>query len=128
VDLRRSKVRLSRALGVALTPKAARVMERRPARPGQHGRGRLKDTDYRTRLLEKQLLRAQYNIGERQLRRAVKRVRNCCPIWRPGWTPWCCAPVSRRPSTRHARPSATVTSASTGRRSTSPPTGCAQVR
>jgi small subunit ribosomal protein S4 len=58
---------------VALTPKAARVMERRPARPGQHGRGRLKDTDYRTRLLEKQLLRAQYNIGERQLRRAVKR-------------------------------------------------------
>nr|WP_285584896.1 hypothetical protein [Actinoallomurus iriomotensis] len=58
VDLRRSKVRSSRALGVALTPKAARVMERRPTRPGQHGRGRIKDTDYKARLLEKQRLSA----------------------------------------------------------------------
>ena len=81
MDLRRSKVRLSRALGVALTPKAARVMERRPTRPGQHGRGRIKDTDYKTRLLEKQRLRAQYDIGERQLRRAVKRA-----MRRPGRT------------------------------------------
>jgi small subunit ribosomal protein S4 len=30
----RSKTRLSRALGVALTLKAARLMERRPTRPG----------------------------------------------------------------------------------------------
>lgn len=73
MDVRRSKVRLSRALGVALTPKAARLMERRPTRPGQHGRGRTRDTDYKTRLLEKQRLRAQYNITERQLRRAMKQ-------------------------------------------------------
>ncbi|GLY73863.1 30S ribosomal protein S4 [Actinoallomurus iriomotensis] len=72
---------MSRALGVALTPKAARVMERRPTRPGQHGRGRVKDTDYKARLLEKQRLSAQYNIGERQLRRAVKRA-----VRRPGRT------------------------------------------
>jgi small subunit ribosomal protein S4 len=56
-------------------------MECRPTRPGQHGRGRIKDTDYKTRLLEKQRLCAQYNIGERQLRRAVKRA-----VRRPGRT------------------------------------------
>ena len=52
---RRSKVRLSRALGIPLTPKAARIMERRPARPGQHGRARVKASDYKLRLLEKRL-------------------------------------------------------------------------
>jgi small subunit ribosomal protein S4 len=56
-------------------------MERRPTRPGQHGRGRIKDTDYKARLLEKQRLCAQYKIGERQLRRAVKRA-----MRRPGRT------------------------------------------
>ncbi|MCO6008170.1 30S ribosomal protein S4 [Actinoallomurus purpureus] len=77
----RSKTRLSRALGVALTPKAARLMEHRPTPPGQHGRARTRTSDYKTRLLEKQRLRAQYNIGERQLRRAVKQAAR-----RPGKT------------------------------------------
>jgi small subunit ribosomal protein S4 len=81
MDVRRSKVRLSRALGVALTPKAARLMEHRPTRPGQHGRARTKDSDYKMRLLEKQRLRAQYNIGEAQLRRALKQA-----VRRPGKT------------------------------------------
>lgn len=69
----RSKVRLSRALGIPLTPKAARVMERRPTRPGQHGRSRQKVSDYKLRQLEKQRLRAQYALGERQLRRAFNQ-------------------------------------------------------
>lgn len=73
VRRRRAIVKRSRALGVPLSPKAARGMERRPYRPGQHGRGRVRVTDYRTRLLEKQRLRAQYAITERQLRRAVAR-------------------------------------------------------
>jgi small subunit ribosomal protein S4 len=73
VSRKRSTVRQSRALGIALSPKAARVMERRPYRPGQHGRARVKISDYKTRLLEKQRLRAQYAIGERQLRNAVAR-------------------------------------------------------
>lgn len=73
VKTRRSKVRLSRALGVVLTPKAARFMERRPTRPGQHGRARVKASDYKLRLLEKQRLRAQYNVGEQQLRAALTR-------------------------------------------------------
>lgn len=69
----RSKVRLSRALGIPLTPKAGRVMESRPYRPGQHGRARVRESDYKLRLLEKQRLRAQYAVGERQLRRGLAR-------------------------------------------------------
>ena len=53
----RPKVRKSRALGVALTPKAAGHLERRPYPPGQHGRGRKQTSDYKVRLLEKQRLR-----------------------------------------------------------------------
>jgi small subunit ribosomal protein S4 len=68
-----SKVRLSRALGIALTPKAARHLERRPYPPGQHGRGRKRTSDYKTRLLEKQRLRAQYDLSEAQLRLALAR-------------------------------------------------------
>jgi small subunit ribosomal protein S4 len=69
----RSKVRLSRALGVPLTPKAARHLERRPYPPGQHGRRRRTGSDYRARLREKQRLRAQYNLSEAQLRLAMAR-------------------------------------------------------
>lgn len=65
------KVKRSRALGIALTPKAAKYMEKRPYPPGQHGRSRAgKASDYKIRLLEKQRLREQYNVSERQMRRA----------------------------------------------------------
>ena len=65
----RRKVRLSRALGVALTPKAARYLEKRPYAPGEHGRTKRKaDSDYAIRLREKQRLREQYNLREAQLR------------------------------------------------------------
>ena len=66
----RSKTRLSRALGIALTPKAAKYMEKRPYAPGQHGRTKRKtDSDFAVRLREKQRLRAQYGIREAQLRK-----------------------------------------------------------
>jgi small subunit ribosomal protein S4 len=70
------KVRLSRRAGVALTPKAAKVMERRPQPPGQHGAriSRKRPSIYALQLLEKQRLRYQYNIGERQLRNYYLRV------------------------------------------------------
>lgn len=64
----RKQVRLSRALGLALTPKAERYMQRRPYRPGEQGRGRTKDSDYSIRLKEKQRLRAQYGVRESQMR------------------------------------------------------------
>ncbi len=71
----RKQVRQSRALGIALTPKAERFMQRRPYRPGEHGRGRTKDSDYSVRLKEKQRLRAQYGIREAQMRRVWDEAR-----------------------------------------------------
>ena len=72
----RSKVRLSRALGVALTPKAARLMEKRNYAPGEHGRTRRKtDSDFAVRLREKQRLRAQYGLREKQLRITFEEAR-----------------------------------------------------
>ncbi|MDD7465837.1 MAG: 30S ribosomal protein S4 [Actinomycetaceae bacterium] len=65
----RKAVRQSRALGIALTPKAEKYLQRRPYRPGEHGRGRVKDSDYSIRLKEKQRLRAQYGIREAQMRK-----------------------------------------------------------
>ncbi|MCI7305022.1 MULTISPECIES: 30S ribosomal protein S4 [Trueperella] len=71
----RKSVRESRALGIALTPKAERLMQRRPYRPGEHGRGRVKESDYSIRLKEKQRLRAQYGIREAQLRKTWDEAR-----------------------------------------------------
>ena len=62
------KVRLSRALGVALTPKGQVALEKRPQRPGQHGVRRRQMSSYGKQLLEKQRLRFQYNVHERQMR------------------------------------------------------------
>ena len=66
----RPKAKLSRALGIPLTPKCVKYFEKRPYPPGVHGRGRRKTSDYQVRLLEKQRLRHQYNISEAQMRRA----------------------------------------------------------
>ncbi len=72
----RSQTRLSRALGVPLTPKAARLIEKRPYAPGEHGRTRRKtDSDYAVRLREKQRLRAQYGLREKQLRTTFEEAR-----------------------------------------------------
>ncbi len=68
----RPKAKKSRALGIPLTPKCVKYFEARPYPPGQHGRGRKQTSDYKTRLLEKQRLRAQYDISETQLRRAFE--------------------------------------------------------
>lgn len=65
-------VKRSRALGVALTPKSVKYFETRPYPPGQHGKGRKQTSDYKVRLVEKQRLRAQYNISEKQMARAFE--------------------------------------------------------
>jgi small subunit ribosomal protein S4 len=71
MDLHGPKVKISRALGIAITPKAARIMNRKPQPPGSaaaSARGRRRKlSDYKLQLMEKQKLRAQYNISERQL-------------------------------------------------------------
>lgn len=57
-------------MGIPITPKAAKVMDARQTRPGQHGRSRHVPSEYGLRLREKQRLRAQYFISEAHLRRA----------------------------------------------------------
>ncbi|WP_111720046.1 30S ribosomal protein S4 [Homoserinimonas sp. OAct 916] len=71
-----SQTRLSRALGIPLTPKAAKYLEKRPYAPGEHGRTKRKtDSDYAVRLREKQRLRAQYGIREAQLKIVFQEAR-----------------------------------------------------
>lgn len=68
------KVRMSRKLGVPLTPKADKYRERKPYPPGQHGmRRRRRMSNYGMQLLEKQRLRFQYNVSERQMRNYFKQ-------------------------------------------------------
>ncbi|AKJ64983.1 30S ribosomal protein S4 [Kiritimatiella glycovorans] len=80
--MNKPKIKVSRRLGVALTPKAHKYMERRPHPPGMHGtaRRRPKLSDYGRQLLEKQRLRHQYNLREQQLanyfEKAVRRPGN----------------------------------------------------
>lgn len=72
----RNQVRQSRALGIALTPKAVKYFEKRPYGPGEHGRARRRqDSDYSVRLKEKQRLRAQYGLREAQMVRVFEEAR-----------------------------------------------------
>jgi small subunit ribosomal protein S4 len=76
VSRTRRQVRLSRALGIALTPKAVKYFEKRPYGPGEHGRARRRtESDYAVRLKEKQRLRAQYGIREAQMQRVFEEAR-----------------------------------------------------
>ncbi|PFG37974.1 SSU ribosomal protein S4P [Georgenia soli] len=76
VSRTRRQVRLSRALGIPLTPKAVKYFEKRPYGPGEHGRARRRtESDYAVRLKEKQRLRAQYGIREAQLQRVFEEAR-----------------------------------------------------
>lgn len=63
------KVKISRKLGFAVTPKSRKYLDKKPAPPGQHGasKKRAKLSDYAKQLLEKQRLRMQYNLHERQM-------------------------------------------------------------
>ena len=67
------KIRLSRRLGLALTPKAEKYLEKKPYPPGMHGfRRRRRMSNYGQQLIEKQRLRLQYNISEKQMRNYYK--------------------------------------------------------
>lgn len=70
------KVKLSRRLGIPLTPKAAKVMEKKPYPPGEHGRRfRRNESVYKVQLREKQRLRSQYNVHEKQMRNYYRKAR-----------------------------------------------------
>jgi len=67
-------VKKSRRLGIALSDKSARIMEKRPNPPGQHGaRMGRKLSDYGKHLLEKQRFRYTYGLLEKQFRNYVRK-------------------------------------------------------
>ena len=51
------------------------ALERRPYPPGQHGGRRIKYSDFRLQLEEKQKIRIHYNLREEQLLRLVKKAK-----------------------------------------------------
>jgi small subunit ribosomal protein S4 len=75
------KAKLQRRFGEALIPrpKYAKILERRPYPPGDHGKEKQyrsgRRSDYATQLEEKQKLSFIYNIRERQLRRYFLKAR-----------------------------------------------------
>lgn len=60
--------RKSRRLGVDLVGGSS-AYEKRPYPPGQHGRARIKESEYRQQLQEKQKARFTYGVMEKQFRR-----------------------------------------------------------
>jgi small subunit ribosomal protein S4 len=48
-------------------------LEKKPYPPGEHGRGRHRQTEYGVRLLEKQKARWYYGVSEKQFRRAYDK-------------------------------------------------------
>ncbi len=71
------RVKMMRSLGVDLPGLARKSRDRRPNPPGEHGdMRRRKESDYKRQLKEKQKLRYNYGIGERQLRILVAKARS----------------------------------------------------
>jgi small subunit ribosomal protein S4 len=68
-----SRHKICRRLGQAVCGRPNCPVNKRPYPPGEHGRGRPRETEYKVRLLEKQKLRAIYGVGERQFRRYFAR-------------------------------------------------------
>jgi small subunit ribosomal protein S4 len=66
-------VKLSRREGVALTDKCQKYLDRRPYPPGEHGRGRIRQSEYLLQLREKQKMRRFYGVLEKQFRRYYEK-------------------------------------------------------
>lgn len=69
--------KMSRRLGIGLTEKGRKILERRPYPPGQHGiKRRAKPSEYAKQLLEKQKLRFLYRLSEKQFKRLFEKARS----------------------------------------------------
>jgi small subunit ribosomal protein S4 len=68
-----SRMKVMRSLGVDLPGLSRKTIEARPTPPGQHGAKaiRRKKSDFGIKLQEKQKLRFNYGLSERQLRRLM---------------------------------------------------------
>ena len=70
------RVKVMRALGIDLPGLSRKSIERRPYPPGDHGKAhRRKESVYGIQLKEKQKLKMNYGLTERQMRRLVKKAR-----------------------------------------------------
>src|SRR5712691_2041850 len=67
------KHRICRRVGAALCGRPNCPSNKRPYPMGQHGRGRKRASEYQTRLLEKQKLRAIYQVSEKQMHTYYER-------------------------------------------------------
>jgi small subunit ribosomal protein S4 len=68
------RLRVMRALGQELPGLSRKSIEKRPNRPGQHGAARRRTASaYAERLREKQKLRLNYGLSEKQFRTLVER-------------------------------------------------------
>ena len=63
------RTRRSRCVGQLLDENKAKYYDRRPYPPGEHGRRRIRETDYLIQLREKQKMRQIYGVLEKQFRR-----------------------------------------------------------
>ena len=116
-----------------LTEKCA--IERRSYPPGEHGRGRIKQSEYLLQLREKQKARRYYGLLEKQFRNtyekatprhAAHRARTCSACSRRDSTTSSTGSASPARAPRRASSSATATSRSTAAASTSRATACAR--
>jgi len=68
-------LRKLRRLGIYLPGLTRKPLKTRTGAPGQHAHARTRISDYGIRLREKQRLRVNYGLGERQLRRLFDRAK-----------------------------------------------------
>src|SRR4051812_20132084 len=71
------RLKIMRSLGVDLPGLSRKTIENRPTPPGQHGMKatRRRKSDYGVKLQEKQKLRFDYGLTERQMRRLIVEAR-----------------------------------------------------
>jgi len=69
------RLKIMRALGVELPGLSRKSIENRPHPPGQHGLKQKRKSDYGLKLQEKQKLRFNYGLSERQMRRVMTDAR-----------------------------------------------------
>ncbi|GMQ98290.1 MAG: 30S ribosomal protein S4 [Acidimicrobiia bacterium] len=66
------RTKVSRRARQLLDENKAKYFDRRPYPPGQHGRGRIRESQYQIQLREKQKLKFMYGVLEKQFRRYYK--------------------------------------------------------
>ncbi|MDR1647057.1 MAG: 30S ribosomal protein S4 [Zoogloeaceae bacterium] len=69
------RLKAMRALGLDLPGLSRKSISARPHSPGQHGAQMRRKSDFGLRLMEKQKLRVNYGLTEKQLRRLVREAR-----------------------------------------------------